>query len=248
MITDEVLFRYLSGDLSERENRTVDHWLAADPVHQARLDSLRKFWEVEVPAPGSEAEEAEWLTVESRMKEAVPSIRREPKKISLRYAAIAASLLILLGTGMFMLLHQPTRTIRNHTLATQTHYLPDGSEVNLGPDSRLTFKKNMAPDQRTVTLTGEAYFDVTADPGHPFIVKTGLASIEVTGTRFVVNASRKTDEVEVSVKAGKVLFYNSDIMTKNAFRMGLGPGEKGIYSPGRNRMDKTLDPGFYSVP
>jgi ferric-dicitrate binding protein FerR (iron transport regulator) len=162
--------------------------------------------------------------------------------------AAAAVVLILIGTGMILLFHGQSNTIRNRELATKTYFLPDGTEVNLGPGSKLTYNKDMAEGQRIVSLTGEAYFDVVPDPQHPFTVRAGEASIDVTGTKFVVNASRKTNEVEVSVRAGKVLFYNSNVMTKNAFRMGLGAGEKGIYSPARNQMDKVRDPNYQSVP
>ncbi|MFO7616278.1 MAG: FecR domain-containing protein, partial [Bacteroidales bacterium] len=91
-------------------------------------------------------------------------------------------------------------------------------------------------------------FDVTPDPGRPFLLVAGDTRVEVSGTQFSVNAPKKTGEVEVSVHSGQVLFYNSHIVSKNAFRMGLGPGDMGIYSPTLRRMDKTRDPLYYSAP
>ena len=76
----------------------------------------------------------------------------------------------------------------------------------------------------------------------------GDTRVEVSGTRFSITAPKKTGEVEVTVHSGEVLFYNSQIVSKSAFRMGLGPGDMGIYSPTLRRMDKTRDPLYYSAP
>ncbi|MFH0760088.1 MAG: FecR family protein [Bacteroidota bacterium] len=248
MITDELLFRFISGLTEAKENQAIGQWLNSDSAHQVRLDTLKKFWSDDLSEDLSNEIESRWLELETRLNHSIPAKQTESPAIRTYLLAAAAAVLILLGTGMILLFQGQSTTIRNRELATKTFFLPDGTEVNLGPGSKLSYPKDMAEGQRIVSLTGEAYFEVVADPMRTFTVKAGLASIDVTGTKFVVNAPRKTDEVEVSVRAGKVLFYNSSVMTKNAFRMGLGAGEKGIYSPTRNQMDKVRDPSYQSVP
>ncbi|MEI3420893.1 MAG: FecR domain-containing protein [Butyricimonas faecihominis] len=70
--------------------------------------------------------------------------------------------------------------------------LYDGSHVWLNAGSELRYPNSFVGNQRVVYLKGEAYFDVTEDASHPFIVKTTLSEISVLGTSFNVNASENS--------------------------------------------------------
>lgn len=70
--------------------------------------------------------------------------------------------------------------------------LSDGTEVWLNANSRLTYPTAFKGNERKVTLQGEAYFKVTHDARHPFIVKAGEMETRVLGTEFNVNASDAT--------------------------------------------------------
>lgn len=88
--------------------------------------------------------------------------------------------------------------------------LPDGSRVWLNAASSLRYPVRFAEQERTVELTGEAYFEVTTQPADkggkcPFIVQTGGQKVEVLGTHFNINgynddASIKTTLLEGAVK------------------------------------------------
>ncbi len=84
--------------------------------------------------------------------------------------------------------------------------LPDGTSVWLNAMSSLTYPLSFAEsEKRVVELKGEAYFEVTKDKHHPFIVKTTKQEIEVLGTSFNVNSyadelSVKTTLLEGSIK------------------------------------------------
>lgn len=67
--------------------------------------------------------------------------------------------------------------------------LSDGTEVWLNANSRLTYPTAFKGSERKVSLQGEAYFKVTHDAHHPFIVKAGDMQTRVLGTEFNVNAS-----------------------------------------------------------
>ena len=66
--------------------------------------------------------------------------------------------------------------------------LPDGSYVWMNADSEIRFPVVFTGQTRQVSLKGEAYFDVTKDRSHPFVVKTISSEISVLGTSFNVNA------------------------------------------------------------
>jgi ferric-dicitrate binding protein FerR (iron transport regulator) len=70
--------------------------------------------------------------------------------------------------------------------------LPDGTKVWLNAASSLTYPTAFTGNNRTVEMTGEAYFEVVHDKKRPFMVKAGGQTIEDIGTQFNVNAY--TDE------------------------------------------------------
>ena len=82
--------------------------------------------------------------------------------------------------------------------------LSDGSKVWLNSMSELRFPVTFTGEQRKVYLTGEAYFEVTHDSVHPFIVETpdGM-EVKVYGTEFNMNTYEKGVVQTVLVK-GKV--------------------------------------------
>jgi transmembrane sensor len=72
----------------------------------------------------------------------------------------------------------------------------------LAPHSTMVttdFAKN-----RTVALTGEAYFDVTHASGVPFLVTTGHVTTRVLGTAFDVRHYASDRTTQVAVLSGKV--------------------------------------------
>jgi transmembrane sensor len=96
--------------------------------------------------------------------------------------------------------------------------LQDGSQVELNLGSELTYSHYK--DQRRVTLkTGEAFFSVTHDTTHPFVVKAGEGKIRVTGTRF--NVWMYEDQVKVNLIEGSVLVSSHDDPSGDGVRLGL---------------------------
>ncbi len=84
--------------------------------------------------------------------------------------------------------------------------LPDGSKVWLNAASSLTYDPN-APSQRSVTLVGEAFFEVARDEDKPFVIQTGDVVTTVLGTSFNIRAYADED-LEVAVNTGQVAVQN----------------------------------------
>lgn len=84
--------------------------------------------------------------------------------------------------------------------------LPDGSMVWLNAASSLTYAADLVSEgKRNVKLKGEAYFEISKDKSHPFIVKTDLQEVEVLGTHFNINAYEDEREVKTTLLEGSVL-------------------------------------------
>ncbi len=96
----------------------------------------------------------------------------------------------------------------NHTGHNQTFILSDSSIVTLSPGSTLQFPGDFTGATRQVTLTGDAFFEITPQ-ANPFLVYAGETVTKVLGTRFRVTALAEEDAVSVSVKSGKVSVHRS---------------------------------------
>ena len=66
--------------------------------------------------------------------------------------------------------------------------LSDGTHVWLNSDSKLKYPETFRGNERKVYLEGEAYFEVTKDSRHAFVVHAGGTETRVYGTEFNINA------------------------------------------------------------
>ena len=104
--------------------------------------------------------------------------------------------------------------------------LPDGSEVWLNAISSLTYPLRFTEKERTVQLTGEAYFKVVSDKKHRFNVETPRKMVvSAYGTEFNVNAYESETNCEVTLASGHVE-VSSEIGSKAT--EALVVGEKAI--------------------
>lgn len=102
----------------------------------------------------------------------------------------------------------PSSHIEQHTVVVPEGKdmkltLADGTQVWLNANSRLTYPTAFTGSMRQVELQGEAYFKVTHDASHPFIVKAGGMQTRVLGTEFCVDASAAA-KPHVTLVEGKV--------------------------------------------
>lgn len=101
----------------------------------------------------------------------------------LRYAA-AALLLLAMSFVFYTLLTPEMTTIKSGIGEKRTINLPDGSEVILNANSKLSYSESGWEDKRIVDLEGEAFFKV--QKGNAFTVTSNTGSVEVLGTQFTV--------------------------------------------------------------
>lgn len=99
--------------------------------------------------------------------------------------------------------------------------LSDGTKVWLNADSKLIFPDHFTGSRRVVQLDGEAYFEVTKDKAHPFVVNNKLFSTVVLGTKFNMKTYDASNASVVLVE-GKVSLQSK----KNGAKKILAPGQK----------------------
>jgi hypothetical protein len=86
--------------------------------------------------------------------------------------------------------------------------LPDGTKIWLNAGSKLTYSQEYNVNSREVNLTGEAYFDVKANPKYPFCVHTSYINVKVVGTAFNIKAYPEERVVETTVERGQVVILS----------------------------------------
>lgn len=83
--------------------------------------------------------------------------------------------------------------------------LQDGTQVWLNADSRLQYSPGfLKGTTRDVYLQGEAFFDVSPDKSHPFIVHVQGISIKVLGTSFNVKGYDGEPRIEATLVHGRI--------------------------------------------
>lgn len=103
--------------------------------------------------------------------------------------------------------------------------LPDGTRVWLNAASSLKYPASFYEQkQRSVELTGEAYFEVAKDKTKPFVVKSKGQEVEVLGTHFDVNAYPDEQSIKTTLIEGSVKLNG---------QLTLKPGQQSVLSDGK---------------
>lgn len=112
--------------------------------------------------------------------------------------------------------------------------LPDGSQVWVNSDSKISYPETFKGSVREVFLEGEAYFDVVKDPFHPFIVHTSGIDIKVLGTAFNVKAYDAEPTIEATLIHGMIEVGKTN--QPDAPKVILKPHEKLIFNKLANKL------------
>jgi len=107
--------------------------------------------------------------------------------------------------------------------------LSDGTQVWLNAASSITYPVAFNGQERSVTVSGEAYFEVAQQEGLPFKVHTSKQEIVVLGTHFNVKAYPDDPDISTTLLTGSVKVTNTT--------SGIG----GVLKPGQQA--RTMNAG-----
>lgn len=111
--------------------------------------------------------------------------------------------------------------------------LADGTRVWLNAASSLRYPTAFTAGKRVVQLTGEAYFEVSAQPQRPFMVQVGNCRVEVLGTHFNINAYDEGTSIRTTLAEGSVSVTEGD---KHVL---LKPGEQATSNEQTQTFQRT---------
>lgn len=100
--------------------------------------------------------------------------------------------------------------------------LPDGTRVWLNSASSIRYPAKFSGPERKVTITGEAYFEVTKDQTSPFRVLVNDMEVEVLGTSFNINSYTNESNLRTTLLDGSVR------VKQNTLKALLKPGQQAV--------------------
>ena len=270
---EDLIERYFENKISEEERSENLKLLQEGSIEKAVKDkigqtlsdrlSAREFPDFEMSAKGDEifqsilrknaSSDKQTLHIDMRHGQVKKSKISRP--VVLLYAA---AFVILIVAGLFAYPWQtsePNRMVTERSVGqelikvfnsgsiAQKVTLEDGSTVLLEPGSEVRYDQDFS-NKREVFLSGEAFFEVTKDAAHPFLVYTDEVTTKVLGTSFRIIANKSGKEVVVAVKTGKVSVFtksNADkFQNTNSQEITLTPNQQAIYKRSEHVVVKKV--------
>jgi len=231
----ELIGKKQAGELSPSELIELNKLIQADPAHAEFLKTLDILWDTPLDTD-QEVTMAHVRDRWNRTKERLPGATvlapgSGRVKRMIKYAAAACIIVLAGGAGIWWA-GRPHASVSDHghnnVVATKngSHSkvtLPDGTEVWLNAGSNLTYDESFGKEARELHLVGEAYFDVTKDAAHPFVIHTRTMDIKVLGTVFNVRAYPDEPTTEASLIKGAI---EISLPGRPSDRILLRPDEK----------------------
>jgi transmembrane sensor len=124
--------------------------------------------------------------------------------------------------------------------------LPDGTQVWLNADSKISYAETFQGATREVQLTGEAFFDVVKDKSRPFIIHTATIDIRVLGTAFNVRSYPDEKSTETALVRGEIEVTLTNQPDKK--KIILKPKDKLTVANGNNVVYKIREGNANSSP
>lgn len=166
-----------------------------------KFQEILKNWET----PMSKSTEEAWMEIQPKLS----AVKQETKVVKFSWKpmiSVAAAAAVIVALVVFW---PSTELIRHETASGKTLdvELPDMSIAHLNASSMMSYSDDWS-QERTLTLNGEAFFEVKK--GSRFSVVTEQGIVEVLGTSFDVKSRKdqfrvecRTGRVKVSLNAGK---------------------------------------------
>ncbi|WP_222842628.1 FecR family protein [Thermoflavifilum thermophilum] len=247
----EIIRKFLEGTCNDEEFAYLLAWYESfDETDAIQLSEEEK----------SELEKALFHKIASRIPDWPSQLQKNEEELEkehqhiryrkwLKYAAAALVIGFMAGVAWWTVqqVHQVMQVnsqsiVSSNEIAlnnmTQRMYLiilSDSTKVWLSPNSRLQYPDKFTGKERIVHLKGEAFFEVTKNPQHPFVIYSDQLITRVWGTSFLVKAI-EGKPAEVSVLTGKVS------VQKNGAEDGevmLYPHQKAVLDPSGRLIKET---------
>jgi len=234
-----LLAKFITGQGTPDENKRAGEWIELSSQNREIYNQLVKIWErsrktqTDFTPDIEKALEAVNAKLSQENLQDVSNTAKSSKLLRF-LLRIAAVLMVMAGSWIIFnqIQHREEIMTADNTGKPMDVRLPDGSLVTLNTGATLRYPHVFRKQKREVKLSGEAFFDVSSNPGKPFIVKTENTFIRVLGTSFNVRALKNEASVVVTVEEGRVEF--GSVLEPEKSGVEIAAGETGILEKGKS--------------
>jgi len=246
----EKIFLFLQGRLPEKEEKELLTWIrAGGEVRKKLFREQQSLFREQVVQKKNGQTDRQWEKLSIQLEEypfhTLPSKQQRSVPVRWIIPVAAAFILGMLIPSVFYFTGKDSRQnglqVQEVSIpygARTSFMLPDGSTAWLNSGSTLSFPAPSNGD-RTVSLSGEAYFDVVKN-GTPFTVSTVYGKIEVLGTSFNVKAY-SDGEFESTLVEGSVKVNGS-----GNHSLTLIPGQQAYLDEQGELNIRKVDPEVFT--
>lgn len=240
--TGHLIGKYLTGKESNEELNQLKTWVNKNDDNRKLFSSLGEEKNI-----ADSINEFEVINKELAWKRYVENLDSLSLKKILGWWRFAAVFFFMVGcAGVLAYLNKETVTplVTNNTYTTVSTrngqnskiILPDSSVVWINSGTKLSYNTNFAVHDRSIKLTGQAFFQITRNEQMPLTVTCKDLKVKVLGTRFDVSAYPEDRNVSVVLESGSVELQQAK---NQSFIETLKPGEKAEFDTERCELSIT---------
>lgn len=231
----EQVKNFISGAFTEEEREYTEKWISESRENEEMVAQLKKLWAASEGLKQLSEKEIDcaWRSVKTKMGQGITvdvQVNQERRKKGIRAERLESNswvgsiwklaAIILLGFGLYSLIPQQIsnevsediQEAINDKRVIKAEYgeqirfrLSDQSVVTLNGGSEVSFSENYGLNDREITLSGEAYFEVNnTGQMYPLMVITDKAVVTDIGTSFNVNAYKEKETTDIVVADGEI--------------------------------------------
>ena len=216
MDLENLLARIFNDEASTEEKAQLELWKQEGEDNLKALQEMGVIWDDsnELKDYHQYDENKAWQKLNSAIvsEELKTPVKNESYSIVRRFMPLAASLLLLVAVGLGIktylnsdVLTEPT-TFAANAIDKQDILLEDNSKILLDRNSRLEVLSDFE-DERIVSLSGRAYYEVKSDIENPFTIKTNHGEVTVVGTEFTLSTT--AEKTELFLYEGRVNYTHN---------------------------------------
>jgi transmembrane sensor len=245
----ELIISYLTGELTNTEQQELVSLIKQDPKNQELFDKMLQTWHFAGTLKKSGREESNrmWKRLLSVDLETGKPLHELDATIPVhklsrnvrRIISIAAAVFFIFFSGSLVTYllfdkSQPKLTSQLFQVVTPNGTrseltLADGTQVWLNAGSKLTYAQDYNFNERSVNLSGEAFFQVKTDKNKPFVVHSSGLSIKALGTSFNVKAYPEDRTLVATLVEGKLVIEGKTADQKR-FNYTLAPKQNLVFT------------------
>ena len=208
---ESLIASFLLGNATKEETEELLSWIRKSEKNRIRFLQTKNIWDSSMEFP---------ISTDKALLKVLKEIETGNRFVFWKVWQKTAAILLFPLLAAFLWFG--AERIDQHKSAEPKHIaiaapygsftsfeLPDGSKIWLNAGSRFEYPGIFNRKNRSVNLTGEAYFEVKSDADSPFTVNTPYFSVKATGTCFNVMTYPGDTLPSVSLVKGNVSVFRT---------------------------------------